>query len=205
MGLINDFKQAIAVSDSMQHRVELCQKLVLDVQRVSTQYKQIFNQEINDQRVADSAEAAGSTLFGKQELHLLKARQKARENPYNYFSLYTTLHNYCAKHVQRMWRARKKTQQTNRVYNSSNYFNNLRQSSQEPLRPYINDADGHSEEEKHEYSSINDGANLVDQENSIQKLEGYQSVICSSVGQEAHFTLPVGVGNTLDISAKSNI
>ena len=81
----------------------------------------------------------------------------------------------------------------------------MRQSSQEPLRPYINDADGHSEEEKHEYSSINDGANLVDQENSIQKLEGYQSVICSSVGQEAHFTLPIGMGNTVDISAKSNI
>lgn len=81
----------------------------------------------------------------------------------------------------------------------------MRQSSQEPLRPYTNDADGHSEEEKHEYSSINDGANLVDQENSIQKLEGYQSVICSSVGQEAHFTLPMGAGHTLDISAKSNI
>ena len=71
MALINEFKQAIAVSDSMQHRVELCQKLVGDVQRVAIQYKKVFHQEINDQRVAESSDAA-SALFGKQELNNLK-------------------------------------------------------------------------------------------------------------------------------------
>lgn len=45
MAAINDFKQSIAVSDSLQTRVEHCIKVIRDAKRVAGTYKKTFDGE----------------------------------------------------------------------------------------------------------------------------------------------------------------
>ena len=49
MSAINDFKQVIAVSDSLQTKVELCIKVMREAKRVAGVYKKIFEGQQEDE------------------------------------------------------------------------------------------------------------------------------------------------------------